>query len=464
MKSEDGRFEGLQSFDPEKDDWAEALTEPASSKRRKAAAPEAKPSGFLSKAIINALFSSRLLPTGATSDLSSMFPSVAPSWVPDIISMPDPDMCKELYANLATPALATNVTSFFIYVLIRQHAYVERTYNPQSTPYSPDEMLAKYMWCNNYRELDRGTRYFRSQVLTLGNNRSLKEVLWRTILYRRANNVRSWLTFGGLPDLPSPDENVEKFVKKMKSKINKVKESNGTWFAACHIDSTGLNKYMVLIKWLLQRPKNEPSAPSNLDDLASDIEEILETADPATKLEQVCVRLRKMKGVGNFLSWQMTSDLLESGVLPGCTEEDWMEMGPGAISGLERIFLGKVSPKTRGALLEKRFDKNLWLDLVRLLRDIAGVVYTHLGVNFPHFRGRRLTLKNMEHVLCEFSKYCNCWDATTSSKVKAKTREWRPEENVGSMAWMDSSPVCDGCAKKSGKSEVGLSLCDTCVN
>jgi hypothetical protein len=185
---------------------------------------------------------------------------------------------------------------------------------------------------------------------------------------------------------------------------------------------------MVLIKWLLQRPKNEPSAPSNLDDLASDIEEILETADPATKLEQVCVRLRKMKGVGNFLSWQMTSDLLESGVLPGCTEEDWMEMGPGAISGLERIFLGKVSPKTRGALLEKRFDKNLWLDLVRLLRDIAGVVYerdrrkegvpfpmltllshsrryTHLGVNFPHFRGRRLTLKNMEHVLCEFSKY-----------------------------------------------------------
>jgi len=141
-----------------------------------------------------------------------------------------------------------------------------------------------------------------------------------------------------------------------------------------------------------------------------------------------------------------------------------MKMGPGAISGLERIFLGKVSPVSlgRGHFLFSKFNKEQCLDLARMVKDVQGVVYSHMNVDFKHFRGRALTMKNIEHALCEFSKYCNCWDAASSKgKERAKVREWNPESGAGSMRNMDVGGECEKCGEKEGT--WSLTGCDTCT-
>ena len=45
------------------------------------------------------------------------------------------------------------------------------------------------------------------------------------------------------------------------------------------------------------------------------------------------------------------------------------------------------------------------LEKARLLRDMQHSAFKALGVNFPWFHGRKITLKNFEHALCEFHKY-----------------------------------------------------------
>ena len=50
------------------------------------------------------------------------------------------------------------------------------------------------------------------------------------------------------------------------------------------------------------------------------------------------------------------------------------------------------------------------LRLTRLLRDLCSFEgensgFEALGKKFPAFLGKRLSLKNVEHALCEFDKY-----------------------------------------------------------
>jgi hypothetical protein len=40
--------------------------------------------------------------------------------------------------------------------------------------------------------------------------------------------------------------------------------------------------------------------------------------------------VENLKGVGPFTAWQVVCDLMESQCLKPCTENDWVELGPGA--------------------------------------------------------------------------------------------------------------------------------------
>jgi len=90
--------------------------------------------------------------------------------------------------------------------------------------WSNDRLMNRYVWCNAYRELDRGTRYFRSQVkgtlhsdfnaalaMSISPQRHrLRSVLWAAFLYRRANNIETWRSLGGIPAYPVDDDGREK--------------------------------------------------------------------------------------------------------------------------------------------------------------------------------------------------------------------------------------------------------------
>jgi hypothetical protein len=153
----------------------------------------------------------------------------------------------------------------------------------------------------------------------------------------------------------------------------------------------------------------------------------------------------------------------------GINEDDvsFVKLGPGAVSGLERIFVGDVSDNSsRGSLLKASLlntanDDINQVTLCGVLQNIQGLVYSSLGIlwNDYNWRGSGLNLKNIEHCLCEFSKYCN---VVQYGGFKGKVREY-VYLGVNSNSYLDHEVVCFECKKKEVLGERVWEGCESCL-
>ena len=131
----------------------------------------------------------------------------------------------------------------------------------------------------------------------------------------------------------------------------------------------------------------------NISKLTSDL--VFEAKKGSIKLcfETIC----EIPYVNKFFANQILCDLLESKVLgPKATENIWICLGPGAKNGLRRIFDLKNSTE------ELKYTK-LLKELCTFKGKTSG--FEKLSLDFPTLLNKPLSLKNIEHGLCEFDKY-----------------------------------------------------------
>ena len=100
---------------------------------------------------------------------------------------------------------------------------------------------------------------------------------------------------------------------------------------------------------------------TNLECYADAVSRALERASTDyDRIKGVCEAVNEMPGVGDFFAWQITCDLLESGALllgdgRAITSTSYCRLGPGAISGLERILTGCVGIGRGGILWRNEY-------------------------------------------------------------------------------------------------------------
>jgi len=116
-------------------------------------------------------------------------------------------------------------------------------------------------------------------------------------------------------------------------------------------------KYKADIEFLQRTKKVKSVISTSLDWYAEGIEKAMRDGKTDyDKVKGVCNKVNEMPGIGDFFAWQITCDLLESSVLYTPPNDrivrstDYCRLGPGAISGLERILTGKVGV-WRGSIL-----------------------------------------------------------------------------------------------------------------
>jgi hypothetical protein len=78
------------------------------------------------------------------------------------------------------------------------------------------------------------------------------------------------------------------------------------------------------------------------------------------------------------------------------------------------------------------------------------LVYQALGITFPYWEGKPLTLKEVEHALCEYSKFRRCG----GDAEKSTMRTWQ------SRSAMD---VDQPCSRRCEEPSVDGLFCDTCL-
>jgi len=333
-----------------------------------------------------------------------------------------------------------SICDFFLFVHERHSIWVRRNLD-MSPPWTASPILQREHFCNVYRELDRGTAFFHSHILDLQESRTdwgddgvewLVAVLWASYTYRLVNRMESFTT-AGFPDM----NNLSVFF----ARAQKIRDV-GSFFTGAH-QTTSFANYNAYLQ------KVAEGEGTMLQKVAAEIYGGKQSCQQA---------IMALPGVGLFMVWQIICDLQESRCLD--LDDSYCQLGPGAKGKCGRyvaehsallLFIAHVYPSLVSPVdgLRQIFTcrgKVSDLELTQQLVAHQSDVYSALEIDFPYWEGKRLTLKELEHALCEYSKFNRC-NASNNS-----LRSWQ------SQSWLDEGKACRLCKENDPKGNI----CDTC--
>lgn len=276
---------------------------------------------------------------------------------------------------------------FWTYVYNRQLIWHKRFILREQPPWTNDPTLRNYSYTNAYRELDRGTLFCMDHVLR-SPWRKLSQVdrLCRIVVYRFFNRIEVWdECIAPVVDNPLRSYN--------RAAVNEI-ESNLRRFAA-----TGkpvfTGAFMVASYSMFPGHDKIERICNFIADIWEHSEEYYVKLLKCESPREVHKAIMAWRGVGPFNAYEFMSDMLYvPGMLPW-TEDDWANPGPGAKRGLKLIY-----PERRD-----------YEQAIRDLRDIQADAFDVLHLPFDEVAvhdeegPRALTMRNIEHNLCEYSKY-----------------------------------------------------------
>lgn len=288
---------------------------------------------------------------------------------------------------------------FWQFVAERHLVFLRRVYWKQLPPWTQDRILSSVYFTNVYRELDRGTRYI-IEVLDPKHKRPALDLLWNVLVYRMFNLIDTHRLLAG----PAGYLRAGTWDPvRVKTTLHSVAANGGKVFTGAFLVSnhgqTGSKIDLVV---------------SNLTDMlhgkgrirgAASLMALLKDLQAAPDMEHAHQRLTQLWSVAGFLAYEMVIDLCYHKAVLSFHENDWVHPGPGAVDGLRILTLP-------GA----RYGQKVGGDMIRDLMEHQAEDLEAAGTKLL---GPPLTLRNVEHSLCEFQKY---WRSLTGGKSKRMYR------------------------------------------
>jgi hypothetical protein len=264
-----------------------------------------------------------------------------------------------------------------------------------SPPWCSHPLMAGFHFCNVSRLDDRGTAAFHAFVRRQGVV-SLAGVLWCSLVYRRLNRLSTFADWQGR--LPLPHEAVP-WLQWLTTRCGDPHAPSV--FTCKHQQSGGLAGYVQMVRGLAGL--DSPAAPG-----FPHVRSVAHALQACTCAAEAHATLKAhLRHVGDFMAWQVLCDLVESGTLDQAKHatDDWVALGPGARAGLNLIFgqpgagAGRdlsVGDTVMGRLRALQAAQS-WA-MRSLGRATTGIVAAEEGAP-------PLLLRDLEHSLCEFSKW-----------------------------------------------------------
>ncbi len=275
---------------------------------------------------------------------------------------------------------------FFQFIFDRQLVWYNR-FCKKSDIWTQDKILQKYKFCNVYRELDKGTFYL---IKKLKNIKNRKIIFQNVVFYRFFNkyNLYEDLEINLIKEFNS------KQVKILIEKFDNLKKNGNTIFNDAYLISGNKTKEAkhVFILHNLQKFFKD-----------NNLEKIIKKIDFSRTPKESFEIIKKIPSVGNFLAYEIWVDLSYFQFFKqNWIDNDFVNIGPGAKWGLELIYNKKLGKKE---LLEKiyflhKYQSKYLDEIKKENKSWKDIYYKKCFSNFPY-----LSLRNIEHSLCEFRKY-----------------------------------------------------------
>ena len=303
---------------------------------------------------------------------------------------------KTNYKPIDKVYVPKRLRSFYTFIYERQLVYYNRfVLKLPREEWTTNEIFKTTKYTNVYRELDRGTIWCSDHILNpfsydlLGllkqsssaTRQIWNDMLWKLCMYRLLNKVETFDIMGFTSWTGYASESVRDiYFEKLQGLID---DGVKVWTSA-HITLQSNLK-----------AKRQENFRMILDKLHEHIPMLARKTRQVDNIEDMYDELVKMYGFGPFISYEVATDLAYLSETKFDVNQ-WANPGPGCTPGIQLLF-----PQVKG--------KKELIDKMRFLQHNQARAFKVLDLPFLDiaYKGEYLSLRNIEHSLCEWRKYDN---------------------------------------------------------
>lgn len=280
-----------------------------------------------------------------------------------------------VHVRRSEPTTTRVFDTYWTFAAERQAMYFARLTDAIG-PWTFDKILSQHRFTNAYRAADRVSQFLIREVI-YGDKYSAEDTVFRILLFKIFNKIETWqLLRARFGELRIESFNAEAYDRVLAEALR----SGARVYSAAYIMPNSLRGESTNFKHR-----------THLDLLAYVLREGIHVQMLEARSMMALYRLLlALPGIGPFLAYQYTIDLMYSEYV-GFSENDFVQPGPGALSGIAKCFasLGEYSPSDVIAWVTERQDRE----------------FAVRGLKFKSLWGRPLHLIDCQNLFCEVDKY-----------------------------------------------------------
>ena len=266
-----------------------------------------------------------------------------------------------------------SIKRFFLFCKERHAIWHKRFLLKEPPPWTEDPILRERKFTNIYRELDRGTVYLWEHAKSLPRD----EMYFAVIAFRYLNNWKIFEQIGGIPSTSADFERIRQQLRQLRDRGISIFSRAYRTICAIPMGAFRVDAYVDLLQRI---SKNDH------------VNFLHRAAKDAPTAELFYESFLTLPHVGPFLAYEIYSDIIRLDPEVKWSEDDFVHIGPGAERGLSYIFKAPY-------------------DGVEKAKQLRKVQKKYLPTEF-----KELTLRNIEHSLCEWGKLCAIQDETQKTR------------------------------------------------
>lgn len=215
---------------------------------------------------------------------------------------------------------------YWYFACERQNIFLKKL-NNLPAPWTDDEILRTYKFCNSYRVNDRVSQYLLKNVIYNNKKYTKETMLFRIILFKLFNKESTWeLLLENFNDITLENFDQSKYSNVLKNALNNGVKIYNDAYISCANKAFGYDKkhdnHLALLNkmFVVDKVQNK----------------ILE----CKTMKEAFNIIRSYPLIGNFMAYQLVTDINYSDIV-NWQENEFTVAGPGSIRGIKKCFVNK---------------------------------------------------------------------------------------------------------------------------
>lgn len=266
---------------------------------------------------------------------------------------------------------------YWYFACERQNIFLKKK-NGEPAPWTKDEILQEFKFCNSYRVNDRVSQYLLKNVIYNGKKYTDADMIFRIILFKLFNKESTWeLLENEIGDITLSSFDFNKYSQILENAINNGQKIYNDAYISCANKAFGYDRkhenHLALLEKMFLKDHIDTKIINSKN------------------MEDAFNIIKSYPLIGNFMAYQLITDINYSNVVD-FSEMEFTVAGPGSERGIKKCFI------STGGLSKE--------EIIKYMCKNQEKEFKRLDLDFKPIGNRPLQLIDCQNIFCELDKYC----------------------------------------------------------